>query len=172
MQKIILAIISILVILSGCWLLLHKSASQARSDAMQTPGTGTAASTTAPQAEDDLLPLYSAVSWSPLAPQSVVFGTTTYTGVGATSATTTNTMGPSDTFMPFEEYYAVKLPALGWSVANDLAAGGHTGGVTGYRKGDAILLTSYGIVYHTNRPDEPSACPCDVTLSVFKGAAE
>jgi len=76
-------------------------------------------------------------------------------------------MNPGSIFTPFESYYDAKLKALGWSVANDLAAGGHVGGQTGYRKGGSVILTRFHIDYQTKPANAPSECPCTVTLSLF-----
>jgi hypothetical protein len=76
-------------------------------------------------------------------------------------------MDPGSIFTPFDNYYASKLAALGWQVDNAVAAGGHTGGQTGYRKDGKLILINFDIVYHTVTDTAPSECPCDVTLSLF-----
>ncbi len=124
---------------------------------------------THPTLAADLYPLYSKVGWEAPKVEQFQIGTTTYAGASAEAAAAADTMNPGAAFTPFEDYYAQKLAALGWSVSNDLAAGGHTGGQTGYYKGGAILLTRYRIDYKTAPADAPSTCPCDVTLSVFSG---
>lgn len=128
-----------------------------------------AAPTQAPQARlsADLYPLFSGISWSEPVPQSTTIGTSTASGALITSATSTNTMNPGAIFAPFNDYYDQKLKALGWQVANDLAAGGPMGGVAGYRKGSGIILVSYQILYHDTPANAPSQCPCSVTLSLF-----
>jgi len=115
----------------------------------------------------DLLPLYSAVSWSIVKEERVAIGTTTYEGASVGSAPITGTMDPGSVFTPFENYYDKKLKALGWHIANELAAGGHTGGQTGYVKGTETALVRYHVDYHTVSETAPSECPCDVTLSLF-----
>lgn len=115
----------------------------------------------------DLLPLYSSVRWSAVEAESFSIGSTVYRGASVGSALVTNTMDPASIFTPFERYYDGKLKALGWQIANELAAGGHVGGETGYRKGAATALVRYHIDYHSVSVTAPSECPCDVTLSVF-----
>ena len=127
-------------------------------------------SITHPTLSQDLYPLYSGASWGAPAAESFVIGTTTYSGASVASAATTGTMNPGSVFTPFQNYYDQKLKALGWKVANDLAAGGHVGGQTGYRKDGAVILTRFNIVYHTTPANAPSECPCDVTLSLFSSA--
>jgi hypothetical protein len=120
-----------------------------------------------PSLSQDLYPLYDTVGWNAALPESVPIGTTTYLGASITSSPVTDTMNPGAVFTPFETYYDKKLKSLGWSVANDLAAGGHVGGQTGYRKGDQVILTRFQIEYHTKPDNAPSECPCDVSLSLF-----
>lgn len=115
----------------------------------------------------DLYPLYSRADWNASEVERFSIGTTSYSGASVTSAAVTDTMDPGSIFTPFERYYDRSLKALGWRVANDLAAGGHVGGQTGYRKDGAVILTRFHIVYHTVPKDAPSECPCDVTLSLF-----
>lgn len=115
----------------------------------------------------DIYPLYSAVQWDEPTTESFLIGTSTYSGASITSTPVVNTMDPGSVFTPFEKYYEQKLKALGWAVANDLAAGGHVGGQTGYRKGGEVILTRFHIDYRTIPSNAPSECPCDVTLSLF-----
>lgn len=122
---------------------------------------------THPVLSPDLLRLYPGETWSATEAQDVTVGTTTYTGALVTAAAASDTMDPAATFTPFEQYYDKKLRGLGWSVANDLAAGGHTGGQTGYRKGTSVILVGFNIAYHSVPKNAPSECPCDVTLSLF-----
>lgn len=117
----------------------------------------------------DLYPLYAGVTWSDPVFGQVEVGAKTYSGASASAVATTSTMNPSAAFTPFEDYYAQKLSALGWRVSNDLAAGGPTGGQTGYTKDGRTILTLFKVTYHTTPADAPSTCPCDVTLSVFSG---
>jgi len=125
---------------------------------------------TAPQLSPDLYPLFGGVNWGVPWAESALIGTSTFAGASIRSATTTDTADPAGVFMPFLNYYDQKLKALGWQVANDLAAGGHTGGVTGYRKAGGVILVSYRVVYHVVPADAPSECPCDVVLSLFSTA--
>lgn len=115
----------------------------------------------------DLYPLYDTVSWEDPVAETVLIGTTTYVGTSISSRYVSNTMSPADIFSPFETYYDKKLKSLGWSVANDLAAGGHVGGQIGYRKEGEVILTRFQIEYHTKPENAPSECPCDVSLSLF-----
>lgn len=115
----------------------------------------------------DLYPLYDRVDWK--APQKEFFtiGTATYAGTSLFSLPATGSSDPASIFSPFEKYYADKLASLGWHVDNSMAAGGHVGGQTGYRKGDTLVLVRFNIRYHTVTETAPSTCPCDVTLSLF-----
>lgn len=121
----------------------------------------------APELSPDLYPLYPSASWGAPEAETFLISTTTYSGASISSAPITNTMDPGSIFTPFEEYYDQKLKALGWQIANDLAAGGHVGGQTGYRKGGAVILARFHIDYRVVPTDAPSECPCDVTLSLF-----
>lgn len=120
-----------------------------------------------PKISTDLYPLYENAEWNTPAYENITIGTTIYSGVSVSSVPVVNTMDPASIFNPFENYYDQKLKSLGWTEANDLAAGGHVGGQTGYRKGDAVILTRFQINYHVVSDTAPSECPCDVTLSVF-----
>ena len=124
-------------------------------------------SITHPTLSSDLYPLYSRADWNTSEAESFIVGTTWYSGASIASAVVVDTMDPGSVFTPFERYYDQKLKSLGWQVANDLAAGGHVGGQTGYRKGGVVILTRFQIVYHTVPENAPSECPCDVTLSLF-----
>jgi hypothetical protein len=121
----------------------------------------------APELAHDAYPLPSGVEWHDPAPETFSVGSTGYSGVSASSAEVANTMDPAGVFSPFEDYYARKLAALGYQVDDSLAAGGHTGGQTAYRKGDTLILTRFRIDYENVPENAPSECPCDVTLSVF-----
>lgn len=123
--------------------------------------------TTHPALSADLYPLYTHINWNTPEVDSFVIGTSTYSGASIHSSLVVDTMDPGSVFTPFERYYEQKLKVLGWTVANDLAAGGHTGGQTGYRKENSIILTHFNITYHTLPENAPSECPCDVTLSLF-----
>lgn len=117
----------------------------------------------------DLYPLYARAQWGAPVQTRAQIGAATYAGAGVSSAAIDAGQDPSAAFTPFEEYYDQKLKALGWSVADDAAAGGHTGGQTGYRKGGSLILIRFSIEYQNNPPDAPSECPCSVTLSLFAG---
>jgi hypothetical protein len=125
-----------------------------------------------PRLTDDLYPLYGGVAWQ--APQNATqrIGDTTLRGVGVISQPVTGTMDPSSVFSPFERIYDAQLKSLGWKVDNAFAAGGHTGGETGYRKGSEVALVGFTIVYHTVSDTSPSECPCDVTLALFSGSEQ
>lgn len=120
-----------------------------------------------PKLHTDLYPLYGGVEWDVPEAETVTVGAAAYEGASVSSFAIPAGMDPASIFMPFERYYENKLQASGWTVANDLAAGGHVGGQTGYRKGESIMLTRFHIEYHTAPADAPSECPCDVTLSLF-----
>ncbi|HEX8946668.1 MAG TPA: hypothetical protein VF829_00425 [Candidatus Paceibacterota bacterium] len=157
MNRIAIMAAVILLLIGGSWYLISK-----RSGVAPTAAPGTAA-TLSP----DAYPLYNAVSWNAPETESFIIGTTTYSGTSVTSVPVTGTMDPGSVFTPFERYYSQKLAALGYSVDNALAAGGHVGGQTAYRKGDSLILTRFHINYHTLPANAPSECPCDVTLSLF-----
>ena len=122
---------------------------------------------THPNLAPDLYPLYPGANWNRSQVESFLIGTTTYSGARMESAPLDADMDPGNIITPFENYYAKLLMGRGWSVANDLAAGGHVGGQTGYRKGSDVILTRFSINYQNKPEDAPSECPCDVTLSVF-----
>jgi len=115
----------------------------------------------------DLYPLYTSMEWNDPEAETTTIGTTTLFGVSVTSLPKTDIMDPGSVFVPFERYYADKLAALGWEIDPSLAAGGHTGSQTGYRKGSEVILTRSAITYHTTPENAPSECPCDVSVSAF-----
>jgi hypothetical protein len=115
----------------------------------------------------DVYPLYEGVQWGNLNAETTTIGNTTLFGVSMASLPVKDTMDPSSVFVPFEDHYAKSLAALGWMVDPELAAGGHAGDQTGYRKGSEIILTRSAITYHTTPDNAPSECPCDVSVSVF-----
>ncbi len=120
-----------------------------------------------PTISQDLYPLFSGVSWNQPEVETFTISTSTYSGASVSSSPVMNTMDPGSVFTPFERYYESKLVALGYTEDKYLAAGGHVGGQTGYRKGESLILTRFHITYHTAPSDAPSECPCDVTLSLF-----
>lgn len=120
-----------------------------------------------PKLSNDVYPLYGGVDWNKPQVERFTIGTTTYSGASVASVPVTATMNPATVFTPFENYYAQTLRSLGYVVDNQLAAGGHTGGQTAYRKGHSLILTRFNIVYHAVPANAPSECPCDVTVSVF-----
>lgn len=120
-----------------------------------------------PKVSADLYPLYPSADWQAATAESFAVGTASFSGASIASAPIPAGMNPGAIFTPFENYYSKKLKALGWKVADDLAAGGHVGGQTRYRKGDEVILTRFGINYQTRPENAPSECPCDVTLSLF-----
>lgn len=124
-------------------------------------------SITHPKLHADLSPLYRDAQWKATEVEQFVIGTANYSGTSISSYPMDAGMNPGSIISPFERYYDAKLKALGWRVANDLAAGGHVGGQTGYRKGDATILTRFKIDYHTEPENAPTECPCEVTLSLF-----
>lgn len=115
----------------------------------------------------DLYPLYDKVDWGAPEKEYFTIGSTTYIGTTVISETVTGTTDPASIFSPFEKYYADKLRSLGWKVDNAMAAGGHVGGQTGYRKGNELALVRFRILYHTVTETAPSSCPCDVMVSLF-----
>lgn len=122
---------------------------------------------THPEMLNDVYPLYPDVDWQSTVVENFVIGTTTYSSVSISSQLIFTGMNPGSIFTAFERYYDKKLKALGWQIANDLAAGGHVGGQTGYRKGNNVILTRFQINYQTKPENAPTECPCDVTLSLF-----
>lgn len=122
---------------------------------------------THPELSAALYPLYSGADWNAPEAESFLIGTTAYSGASVASFASAETMDPGSVFTSFDNFYDKKLKSLGWSVANDLAAGGHVGGQTGYHKDGEIILTRFHIEYLTKPENAPSECPCDVTLSLF-----
>lgn len=125
-----------------------------------------------PKLAIDLYPLYTGASWNKAAAETFTIGTTTYAGASAASASLYAGMNPGGVFTPFEQYYAKLLAERGWHVANDLAAGGHTGGQTGYRNGPGVILVGFHIDYQNVPENAPSECPCTVTLSLFSNVGD
>lgn len=160
-MKKLYVLILITAIVGSVWVLWKTETAKAPASSGAAPTNSLLTS--------DLYPLYAKVTWGDPAFEQVKVGTTTYSGASASTVAATSTMDPGAAFTPFEDYYAQKLAALGWVVANNLAAGGHTGGQTGYTKDGMTILTRFNIAYHTTPADAPSSCPCDVTLSVFSG---
>jgi hypothetical protein len=126
--------------------------------------------TEVPVVSADLYPLYAGVLWNTSLTRTITVGNTSVQGgllESVPSINSTNTMSPASVFMPFEAYYAAALKNKGWRVDTSLEAGGSTGGQTAYRKGADLILTQFHITYQKNTPNTPSACPCNVTLSLF-----
>jgi hypothetical protein len=122
---------------------------------------------THPRLSSDLYPLYNKAQWNASGVESFLIGTTNYSGASISSLPLSAGMNPGSVITPFSNYYDQKLKALGWSIANDLAAGGHVGGQTGYRKNEKVIITGFRIDYQNRPKDAPSECPCTVTLSLF-----
>lgn len=115
----------------------------------------------------DLYPLYSNTEWSESATGEVTVGDTTLRGTAVFSEVIAADMNPAAVFQPFEEYYANLLGSLGWEADSNLAAGGSTGGQTGYSRDGETILLRYRIDYEVQSENAPPECPCDVTLSLF-----
>jgi len=113
----------------------------------------------------DVYPLYGSLTWG------TVVATTSrlLTGSIVTSQPITNISDISAITAPFEKYYKDKLQSLGWSMDNSQAAGRPGSDVTGYKKGDEYIILSYRTVFHGGGANEPVACPCDTSFSVFTG---
>jgi hypothetical protein len=126
---------------------------------------------THPKLAIDLYPLYSGATWERSAVEDATVGTTTYSGASMVSAPQNADMDPGAVFTPFLNYYDTLLASHGWHVADDLAAGGHVGGQTGYRNGPGIILVGFHIDYQNQPENAPSECPCSVTLSLFSSGA-
>lgn len=128
----------------------------------------TSASGAAAALSEDAYPLYPNATWQKPKAVSFSLGSTDYSpGVTVSSAPITDTLDPGSIFMPFMQYYSDKLKGLGYAEDNALAAGGHTGGQSVFRKGTAVILTRFEIDYKNIPENAPSECPCDVTLTVF-----
>ena len=121
----------------------------------------------APKLSAALYPLYAAAHWNTPGAESFLVGTTSYSGTSIVSDPLPAGMDPGSVITPFDSYYDKKLKALGYIIANDLAAGGHVGGQTGYRNGTSTILTGFRIDYQTKPENAPTECPCTVTLSLF-----
>jgi hypothetical protein len=115
----------------------------------------------------DLYPLYAPADWGASEAEQFTIGTTSYSGARVVAAPIAASNDPGSIITPFEKYYDAKLKARGWTIANDLAAGGHVGGQTGYRKGGEVVLVRFAIQYDVVPQNAPSECPCSVTLSLF-----
>jgi len=122
---------------------------------------------THPKLAIDLYPLYGGASWGASEVEEATIGTTTYRGASMSSATIDAGTDPGAAFTPFTGYYDKLLKERGWHIANDLAAGGHTGGQVGYRNGPGTILVGFHIDYQSRPANAPSECPCSVTLSLF-----
>lgn len=122
-----------------------------------------------PELNADLYPLYPDADWQSAETETVTIGEEELAGHSVTSTTTHADMDPASVFMLFEAYYEDKLTALGWTVENNLAAGGPMGGQTGYVRDGQTILIRYETTFQNVTEDAPAECPCDVTLSVFSG---
>ena len=120
-----------------------------------------------PRLAIDLYPLYTDASWNKSQVERFTIGTTTYSGASMTSAPIDAGNNPASVITPFENYFDKLLKSHVWHVANDLAAGVHVGGQTGYRNGSGVILTRFSIDYQNKPENAPSECPCTVTLSLF-----
>lgn len=149
--------------------LLVGSPRPAPSTTTSTIATSTPVTST-PTLLKDVYPLYGSALWSAPVAETVVIGTTTLSGASVASAPSASTTDPGNIFTSFEQYYAQKLRAAGWAVDNSLAAGGHVGGQTGYRRGDSVILTRFHIDYYMTPVNAPSECPCSVVLSLFSAS--
>ncbi len=118
-------------------------------------------------------PLYSGISWGAETPStdSIPMGErpTKLTGYRITSETIQNITDIGAVSTPFEQYYRQKLQAAGWTRDIQLEAGGPGSSISGYTKGSAYVIISYGTVFHAGGVNEPVQCPCDTTLSIFYG---
>lgn len=165
MKWTLVILILIIAFGSGSWLLFG-----------QKPGTtplptDTESNAVHPKLAVDLYPLYAAAAWNETATGHIVIGTTTYSGASITSADIDANMDPAKVFMPFTQYYDNLLKSRGWHEANELAAGGHTGGMTGYQNGPGTILVAFHIEYKSTPKDAPSECPCTVSFSLFSSGA-
>ncbi len=126
---------------------------------------------THPKLAIDFYPLYAGASWNKSVVENVTIGSTTYSGASMTSAAIDAGMNPERVFTPFTQYYDKLMKEHGWHIANELAAGGHTGGQTGYKNGPGTILVGFHIDYQTKPENAPSECPCAVTFSLFSSGA-
>jgi len=113
----------------------------------------------------DAYPLYSGVSWGAEQPK-VDMG---ITGYAVSSVPVENISNITALTQPFEQYYAAKLKAAGWSEDIAKAAGGPGASITAYTKGNEYIVTSFSTKFTGGAANEPVQCPCDTTLSVFSG---
>ena len=124
-----------------------------------------------PRLAIDLYPLYTGAGWNKAVAASTTIGTMALQGAQMTSTPIDAGMNPGKVFTAFTDYYDRLLNSHGWRVANELAAGGHVGGQTGYRNGPGTILVGFHIDYKTKPENAPSECPCTVTLSLFSSGA-
>lgn len=166
-KQSITVIVTVLVVVVLLYFFGHR---EGRAPAEQAP-YATSATTTEPRVAIDLYPLYADVEWNKAETEKVTIGTTTYSGVSVTSATVDADTNPAAIFTPFTDYYDTLLRGRGWHIANNLAAGGHTGGQIGYQNGPGTILVRYTITYEKKPENAPSECPCDVSFSLFSSGA-
>jgi hypothetical protein len=134
--------------------------------ASSTATTTPEATTTNENLLPDVYPLYSGVSWGDES-------TTTYeqfSGYQLTSAIQPDITNIAGISVPFENYYATKLVAAGWSIDNSLAAGGAGSEIIAYKKGNDEIIISYNSLFNMGSPNSPAQCPCEVTLQIFSGS--
>jgi hypothetical protein len=122
-------------------------------------------STSSSQLAGDALPLYPGAAWN--APQATTFDDTA--GTEVISQPISGVTDLAGVFEPFEQYYAQKLAAAGWTVDNTQAAAGPGSEVTVYKKGSEEIVVSYQSLFTVVSAHAPEQCPCDVTMSVFSG---
>lgn len=124
----------------------------------------------------DIYPLPSGITWNEAQTATLAAGdvnvASTLIGIKVESQPIQNITDLSAPSMPFDAYYQKKLTAAGWTVDNDLAAGGPGAEITGYTKGNEYIILEYSAVFKNQPADSPETCPCDLTFSVFEGTAK
>ncbi|HEX9061737.1 MAG TPA: hypothetical protein VF941_16280 [Clostridia bacterium] len=120
----------------------------------------------------DIYPLYPYLKWN----KEVVATNTMIPGLKASGYEIKSESISDSTYSSFkesfEEYYGRKLTADGWVQRNEWAAGGPSGDIEGYSKGNRIIIISYDSKENVIHKNEPFSCPCTITLSIFSGTLD
>lgn len=118
---------------------------------------------------DVIYPLYPNVKWGKeVATDNLIFSDAKGSGYVIRSESISDSIYFSFK-ESFEEYYDKRLIASGWVQNSNWVAGGPNGNITGYSKGDKIIIISYDSKEVVVNKNSIFSCPCNVTLSIFFG---
>ncbi len=117
----------------------------------------------------DVHPLYSAATWQSPTSASFKIGTTTFSGVIATSTPSASTDNIISIAQPFVDYYNAKLTSEGYKEVSWYDADGAGGSLRSYFKGAQMVQIGYSSDFSNISEDVPAQCPCTVSFSVFTG---